>query len=138
MHSSIRTLEVIWVCLCIVSLHSWMLQRKYLLHTCYLHAYYYIRYTFFVKSQHSKMFVWLLFLGFRTLESKYFSKIYQSKGPKPKNIGRRNFYDCCDLTKKVYLYYIFWKFLQNSFSTYKWILHSTQHIVAVLSFMYYT
>ena len=31
------------------------------------------------------------------------SKIYQLKGLKPKNIGHTNFYESCDLTKKVYL-----------------------------------
>ena len=29
-----------------------------------------------------------------------FSKIYQSKGLKPKNKGHTNFYEHCDLTKK--------------------------------------
>ena len=33
----------------------------------------------------------------------YFTKIYQLKGLKPKNKGHTNFYECCDLTKKVYL-----------------------------------
>ena len=37
---------------------------------------------------------------------KDFSNIYQSKGLKPKNKGHTNFYECCDLTKKVYLMYI--------------------------------
>ena len=32
-----------------------------------------------------------------------FSKIYQLKDLKPKNNGHANFYECCDLTKKVYL-----------------------------------
>ena len=36
----------------------------------------------------------------------YFSKIYQLKGLKPKNNGQTNFYECCDLTKKVYLRYL--------------------------------
>ena len=30
--------------------------------------------------------------------------LYQLKGLKPKNIGHTNFYECCDLTEKVYLY----------------------------------
>ena len=38
---------------------------------------------------------------------KYFSKIYQLKGLKPKNKDHRNIYECCDLTKKVYLTYLF-------------------------------
>ena len=31
------------------------------------------------------------------------TKIYQLKGLKPKNKDHTNFYDCCDLTQKVYL-----------------------------------
>ena len=31
------------------------------------------------------------------------TKIFQLKGLKPKNKGQANFYECCDLTKKVYL-----------------------------------
>ena len=34
-----------------------------------------------------------------------FSKIFQLKGLKPKNKGYTNFYECCDLMKKVYLMY---------------------------------
>ena len=33
--------------------------------------------------------------------------IFQLKGLKPKNKGHSNFYECCDLTKKVYLKYIY-------------------------------
>ena len=33
------------------------------------------------------------------------SKIFQLKSLKPKNNGRTNFYECCDLTKKLYLMY---------------------------------
>ena len=36
----------------------------------------------------------------------YFSKIFQLKGLEPKNKGCTTFYECCDLTKKVYLIYI--------------------------------
>ena len=32
-----------------------------------------------------------------------FTNIFQLKGPKPKNKGHMNFYECCDLTKKVCL-----------------------------------
>ena len=35
-----------------------------------------------------------------------FTKLFQLKGLKPKNNGQTNFYECCDLTKKVYLIYI--------------------------------
>ena len=45
-----------------------------------------------------------LVFGLQTLLSIDFSKIYQSKGLKPKNKGYANFYKCCDLTEKVYLY----------------------------------
>ena len=41
--------------------------------------------------------------GLQTLQLIYFSKIFQLKGLKPKNKGHTNFYECCDLTKKVYL-----------------------------------
>ena len=36
----------------------------------------------------------------------FFCKIYQLKGLKPKNKGHTNIYECCELTKKVYLMYI--------------------------------
>ena len=39
---------------------------------------------------------------------KDFVKIYQLKGMEPKNKGQTNFYECCDLTKKVYLVNIQW------------------------------
>ena len=34
-----------------------------------------------------------------------FTKIFQLKDLKPENKGYMNFYECCDLTKKVYLQY---------------------------------
>ena len=34
---------------------------------------------------------------------KDFTNIFQLKGLKPKNKGHVNFYECCDLTKNVYL-----------------------------------
>ena len=42
-------------------------------------------------------------LHLQTLHLKSFSKIYQLKGLKPKYKSHMNFYECCDLTKKVYL-----------------------------------
>ena len=45
-------------------------------------------------------------LGLRTLWLKDFTKFYQLKGLKPKNKGHMNFYECCDLTEKVYLKYM--------------------------------
>ena len=41
--------------------------------------------------------------GLQTLKSIDLIKIYQLKGLEPKNKGHMNFYECCDLTKKVYL-----------------------------------
>ena len=38
--------------------------------------------------------------GLQTLLLKHFNRIYQLKDLKPKNKGRTNFYECCDLTKK--------------------------------------
>ena len=34
-------------------------------------------------------------------------KSFQLKGLKPENKGHTNFYECCDLTKKVYLTYLY-------------------------------
>ena len=44
--------------------------------------------------------------GVQTLWLKDFSNIYRLKGLKPKNNSHTNFYECCDLMKKVYLIYI--------------------------------
>ena len=41
--------------------------------------------------------------GLQTLLLIDSSKIYQLKGLKPKNKSHANFYECCDLMKKVYL-----------------------------------
>ena len=41
--------------------------------------------------------------GFQTLLLIDLTKIYQLKGLESKNKGHANFYECCDLTKKVYL-----------------------------------
>ena len=49
--------------------------------------------------------------GLQTLKPIDFSKIYQLKGLKPKNKGHMNFYECCDLTKKVYLVCVYIWFL---------------------------
>ena len=37
------------------------------------------------------------------IESKSLNIIFQLKGLKPKNKGHTNFYECCDMTEKVYL-----------------------------------
>ena len=39
----------------------------------------------------------------QTLQLIDFSKVYRLKGLKPKYKGHTNFYECCDLTEKVYL-----------------------------------
>ena len=36
-----------------------------------------------------------------------FTWIYQLKGLKPKNKDDTNFYECCDLTEKVYILYLY-------------------------------
>ena len=41
--------------------------------------------------------------GLQTLKSIDHIKIYQLKGLEPKIKSSTNFYDCCDLTKKIYL-----------------------------------
>ena len=41
--------------------------------------------------------------GLQTLKLIEFITIFQLKGLKPKIKGHKNFYECCDLTKKVYL-----------------------------------
>ena len=41
--------------------------------------------------------------GLQTLLLLDFTKIFQLNGLKPKKNGQANFYECCDLTKKVYL-----------------------------------
>ena len=39
-----------------------------------------------------------------------FTKIFQLKGLKPKNKDDMNFYECCDLTEKVYLLLLYTNF----------------------------
>ena len=48
--------------------------------------------------------MWPLFQGFRLFNLQILIESLQLKGLKPKNKGRTNFYECCDLTKK----YIQW------------------------------
>ena len=43
----------------------------------------------------------------QTLQLNDFTNTFQLKGLKLKNKGRTNFYECCDLTKKVYLMYLY-------------------------------
>ena len=71
------------------------------------------------------------------------NQIYLLKGLKPKNKGHKNFYECCDLTKKVYLTPIvtIWKCtpcrllkngLQLTLRTW-FMLQKSVHLVHVLS-----
>ena len=55
-----------------------------------------------------------LFLGLQTLWMIYFTKIFQLKGLKPKKNSRTNFYECCHLTKKVYLPFIEPKYVHSA------------------------
>ena len=59
--------------------------------------YFFRQITTFIKVRMAFVF------GLQTLSLIEFTKIYRLKGLKPKNKGRTNFYECCDLTKKVYL-----------------------------------
>ena len=66
----------------------------------------YIRYTFFRHiTTFSKVRVAYVF-GLQTLYFIDFTKIFQLKCLKPKNKGQINFYECCNLMKKIYLIYI--------------------------------
>ena len=62
-----------------------------------------LKYTFFCQITTFIKVCVAFVLGLQTLYLRDFSKIYQLKGLKPKNKGHANFYECCDLTKKVYL-----------------------------------
>ena len=64
----------------------------------------YIRYTYFFRQITTFIKVRVAFIfGLQTFWSLDFTKIFESKGLKPKIKGHMNFYECCDLTKKVYL-----------------------------------
>ena len=65
-----------------------------------LWIYFFRQITTFIKVRMAFVF------GFQTLWLKDFSNIYWLKGLKPKNNSHTNFYECCDLMKKVYLMYI--------------------------------
>ena len=60
------------------------------------------RYTLFIKVRMAFVF------GLQSLKSIDFTKIFQLQGLKPKKKGHINFYECCDLTKKVYLRDLLW------------------------------
>ena len=62
-----------------------------------------LRYIFFRQiTTFIKVLVTFAF-GLKTLSMVDFTWIYQLKSLKPKNKGDTNFYECCDLTKNVYL-----------------------------------
>ena len=63
---------------------------------------------------------------------KDFSKIYQLKGLKPKNKCRTNFYECCDLTKKVFLMHIFLCAATQCVGEYRNFLHLKNALVHLL------
>ena len=60
----------------------------------------------FFSSNHNihKSLSDLCFFRHQTLQSRDFGKIYWLKGLAPKNKHHLNFYECCDLTEKVYLH----------------------------------
>ena len=66
--------------------------------------------------------MWSLFFGFRSLLLIDFTKIFQLRGLKPKNKGHENFYECCNLTKKVYLLSLSFGFRTDSFEIFVQIL----------------
>ena len=75
------------------------------------------------RQNHKIIKVCLVFVfGLQTLKLIDFSKIYQLKGLKPKNKGHMNFYEYCDLTKKVYLVLALWSACLNAGCGY--MLHS--------------
>ena len=63
--------------------------------------YFFRQITTFIKVRAAFVF------GLQTLELKDFPKVFQLKHLKPKNKGRTDFYEYCDLTKKVYLMYMY-------------------------------
>ena len=55
----------------------------------------------------------------QTLWLKDFTEIFQLKGLKLENKGHTNFYECCDLTKKVYLsipILLTWRYISKIFA----------------------
>ena len=68
--------------------------------------------------------------GLQPLKLIDFTKIFQLKGLKPKNKGHTNFYECCDLTKKVYLT------LQLRATSYKNAIKSDQSAIFPMPIFY--
>ena len=69
--------------------------------------------------------------GLQTLSSIDFTKTFQLKGLKPKNKGHMNFYECCDLTKKVYLIQVYTKYFLTSSNTHISQKEAQVHIAQV-------
>ena len=63
--------------------------------------------TFFRQIKSFLRFHLAFVFGLQTYFLIDFSKIYQLKGLQLKNKGHTNFYECCDLTEKVYLIYMY-------------------------------
>ena len=64
--------------------------------------YFFRQITTFIKVRVAFVF------GLQNIYLIHFTKIYELKGLKPINKGHTNFYECCDLTKKVYLICIYY------------------------------
>ena len=74
-----------------------------------LQVYFFRQITTFIKVREAFVF------GLQTLSIEL-TKIYQLKGLKPINKGYTNFYECCDLTEKVYLVNIYNPRIQSIFA----------------------
>jgi len=73
--------------------------------------------------------------GLQTLWLIDFTKFFQLKGLEPKNERHMNFYECCDLTKKVYLKYVV-TYVSNYFKI-KNMENENQLLVPILSYYYF-
>ena len=80
--------------------------------------------------------MWPLFFGFRPFNCKDFGKIYQLKGLKPKNKGHTNFYECCDLTIKVYLIHTTSSSVIR-YSHFKWVYYLSRLKAETKRYYYY-
>ena len=74
-----------------------VLQQTFFFCMCIDQIYFFRQITTFIKVRMAFAF------GLQTLHSIDVTKIFRLKGLKAKNKGHTNFYECCDLTKKVYL-----------------------------------
>ena len=74
------------------------------------HLYACVRYTFSLSHNIHKISCGLCFCASDPLIVNFW-KIFPLKVMKPKNKGHTNFYECFDLTKKVYLIYVYLLFI---------------------------